>query len=172
MEVICNLVLVALPIAMLWNVKLARIPKILILVVFAAGIINAAASYTHAIFLSPQTPMTGMTANIQCALDVIVCNLLVTVTFTYRVLRMRRWRKPQHQARTDDTTTTGSSSTAATTDYRLGGVHAATMYTNDVVEGRLFTLTTVELESEGFESGHGSGNGYSDDRADLRTRSA
>lgn len=144
------IVLVALPIAMLWNVKLARIPKLLILVVFAAGVIAAAASFVHAIFLSPQTLVTGITANLQCAIDLFVCNLLVTVTFTYRVLRMRKWRKQRHSAPSRDTTNAESS--AVVTGERFGGnMHAATMYTNDVVEGRLFTLTTVDLGSENFE---------------------
>ncbi|EIW82748.1 hypothetical protein CONPUDRAFT_71471 [Coniophora puteana RWD-64-598 SS2] len=62
-DAISAIILVGLPLAMLWNVQLACLPRILILSIFATGVLNAA-----------------------CALDLIACNLLVTVTFLFRVL--------------------------------------------------------------------------------------
>ncbi|EIW82751.1 hypothetical protein CONPUDRAFT_163830 [Coniophora puteana RWD-64-598 SS2] len=165
LDVASTFILVALPLFMLWNVKLARMPKTLILLVFGVGVVNAAASYVHAVFLAPQTPLTGITGNIQCAVDLIVCNLLVTVTFGYRVLRTRRRRNKNRSTTTD----TGDITTS--TDD-ISGLGAATRYTNNVVEGR-YVLTTVELEldSAGFdhhsgsERGRESGLGYGIERS-------
>ena len=149
MDVVSTVILVALPLVMLWNVKLARIPKTLILLVFAVGVINAAASYVHAVYLAPQTQMTGMTGYIQCAVDLIVCNLLVTVTFVYRIIQTWRNCKAPNASVTASDRKASSGDNHPLTRPRFVD---ATGYTNNLVEGRDM-LTTVDLDSANFESG-------------------
>ncbi|EIW79579.1 hypothetical protein CONPUDRAFT_137895 [Coniophora puteana RWD-64-598 SS2] len=85
-DVVSALILVTLPIAMLWDIKLARQTRILVISIFAMSVLSAVASIVHVVFIVPATSETGITMHIQNAIDLIVCNLLVTVTFIYRVL--------------------------------------------------------------------------------------
>ncbi|EIW82750.1 hypothetical protein CONPUDRAFT_71472 [Coniophora puteana RWD-64-598 SS2] len=141
MDVASTFVLVALPLIMLWNVKLARIPKTLILLVFGVGVITAA------------TPLTGITGHIQCAADLTVCNFLVTVTFVYRVIEAHKAREIRSAYMTD------KASAANRPHVTSLDFATAIRYTNDLVEG-LDMLTTVDLGSVNFDNDSGRENGH------------
>ncbi|KAG9311985.1 hypothetical protein JVU11DRAFT_7255 [Chiua virens] len=102
-DCVAVLILVVLPLHMLWKVKLPRRKKRMILSIFASSVVLAFAAIFHTVgqFLNNTTVMiAGMHAmaslhsvacrrcltHFQVALSIIVCNLLVIVTYTYRFL--------------------------------------------------------------------------------------
>ncbi|KAH7914891.1 hypothetical protein BJ138DRAFT_1142840 [Hygrophoropsis aurantiaca] len=87
-DLISDVILVALPLRLLWHMKLPRNQRIMILSIFSMSILCVFASVLHVVFLLPSAGfMAGMTADIEGAVGLIVCNLLVVVTYFYRVFR-------------------------------------------------------------------------------------
>jgi len=123
-DVVSALILIAVPISMLWDLKLARKRKILLYIIFSMGFLSAAASLVHIVFLVPSTALSNITALIQTSTDIALCNLLVTVTFIY------------HQ-----TLSEGTSADADTDDATLS--YESRSQTRTQTPSR---LTTVELE--------------------------
>ncbi|KAH7925791.1 hypothetical protein BV22DRAFT_1104749 [Leucogyrophana mollusca] len=87
-DLISDVILVAMPLRLLWRVKLPRNQRIMILSIFSMSILCCFVSIIHVVFLLPAPSfMAGMTADIEGAVGLIVCNLLVIVTYFYRVFR-------------------------------------------------------------------------------------
>ncbi|KAH7882265.1 hypothetical protein F5I97DRAFT_334355 [Phlebopus sp. FC_14] len=87
-DVASDVMLVLLPLRLLWRVKLPSNQRIMILCVFSSSILTSVVSVVHTAYIIPDsTFIGGMTAEIEGAVSLIVCNLLVIVTFLYRVTR-------------------------------------------------------------------------------------
>ncbi|KAF9457827.1 hypothetical protein BDZ94DRAFT_1146471, partial [Collybia nuda] len=87
-DVIANVMLVVVPVFMLWNSTLPKGPCWMIRVVFATSITVTACSATHAVYvLGDNRVLEGFTAHFEVPVTVMICNLLVIVTFCYRALR-------------------------------------------------------------------------------------
>ncbi|KAI9567969.1 hypothetical protein HD554DRAFT_801322 [Boletus coccyginus] len=90
-DVLSDVILVALPFGLLWRVKLPSNQRIMILSVFSASILVSVVSVVHTVYLVRSvTFISGITAQMEAAISLIVCNLLVIVTFVYRVIRNGR----------------------------------------------------------------------------------
>ncbi|KAG9312017.1 hypothetical protein JVU11DRAFT_7291 [Chiua virens] len=96
-------ILVAIPLHMLWRVKLPRRQRRMILSIFASSIVLAFGALFHLvgeILTIPIVITSGM--HVKAALSIIVCNLLVVVTYTYRFL-LRDGGGPTMTGSTEDT---------------------------------------------------------------------
>jgi hypothetical protein len=98
---------VAIPLRLIWGVNLPRDFRHLLFATFSASILVTVVSIVHAVFLlGPSGYLEGVTANVevrtslsarvchrmtgtQCAVSLIVSNLAVVVTFTYRLVSNR-----------------------------------------------------------------------------------
>ncbi|PPR07758.1 hypothetical protein CVT24_003708 [Panaeolus cyanescens] len=82
--------LVGAPLYMMWGLK-RRLPLQrwrLFSAAFACGIFSTIASVVHDIFVFRSEPLLmGLTAHIQLAVSIIVCNFLILATFLYRRVR-------------------------------------------------------------------------------------
>ncbi|KIJ63210.1 hypothetical protein HYDPIDRAFT_156758 [Hydnomerulius pinastri MD-312] len=90
-DVFSDCILVALPIRLLRGTKLSRRRRILILSAFSASLLITAVTILHSAVLF-QSTSTGiiLIGHVKTALAIFVCNLLVIVTFIYRVCRRDR----------------------------------------------------------------------------------
>ncbi|KAG1778477.1 hypothetical protein EV702DRAFT_1277813 [Suillus placidus] len=87
-DAVSDLALVLMPIRLLREIHLPKSQRILILSVFSTGIVVSLASIIHVIFVvQTDVYMQSITAQVELALSLIVCNLLVIVTCIYNVLR-------------------------------------------------------------------------------------
>lgn len=85
-DVIADVSLVAAPLYLLKDVGLSRSRKILVQSAFGASLLITAITITHSILLlKVHTTNTLIFAHVKAALSLIICNLLVIVTFLYRV---------------------------------------------------------------------------------------
>ncbi|KAH7921413.1 hypothetical protein BV22DRAFT_1072333 [Leucogyrophana mollusca] len=84
---ISDIILVALPFPLLQSVKLSRSARILISCAFSASLFITAATIPFSALLCTDAPVVAaiIVAHIQAALALMICNLLVIVTFAYRV---------------------------------------------------------------------------------------
>ncbi|KAG1779451.1 hypothetical protein EV702DRAFT_102146 [Suillus placidus] len=86
-NVIADCSLVAAPLQLWKNVGLSRGRKILIMSSFGASILITAITIPHSVILfGPSTETTLIFAHVKAAVSLIICNVLVIVTFAYRVL--------------------------------------------------------------------------------------
>ncbi|KII95151.1 hypothetical protein PLICRDRAFT_33984 [Plicaturopsis crispa FD-325 SS-3] len=119
-DFVSDSILVAIPLRLLWNVRLPRNQRILILLLFSMSFFTMVASVAHAAFvLSYGGILQGMTAHIEASVSLIVCNLLVLVTYIYRAVRhgddlesTPSHRQPLSSIVVNNFTTYGSSPTA------------------------------------------------------------
>ncbi|KAG2349461.1 hypothetical protein BDR05DRAFT_1055142 [Suillus weaverae] len=87
-DAVSDLALVMMPVRLLREIQLPKNQRILILSVFSTGIVVSLASIIHVIFVvQTDVYMQSITAQVELALSLIVCNLLVIVTCIYKVLR-------------------------------------------------------------------------------------
>ncbi|KAG1729701.1 hypothetical protein EDB19DRAFT_1641788, partial [Suillus lakei] len=85
-DVIADASLDAAPLYLLKNVELSRSGKILIQSAFGTSLLITAITITHSILLlRVHNTATLIFAHVKAALSLIICNLLVIVTFLYRV---------------------------------------------------------------------------------------
>lgn len=85
-DIIADFSLVAAPLYIWKNLKFPRRSKILILSAFCASLLITAITIPHSIVLFKTQTLTPLIlAHVKAALSLVVCNLLVIVTFTYRV---------------------------------------------------------------------------------------
>ncbi|GLB39029.1 hypothetical protein LshimejAT787_0601910 [Lyophyllum shimeji] len=83
--------LVTIPLYILWYSDLPKAPRLMIRVVFAMSLLSTAVSVVHAIYgMGPDRFLDGATAHMESATNLIVCNLMVLVTFVYRRFRNGR----------------------------------------------------------------------------------
>ncbi|KAG1877689.1 hypothetical protein DFJ58DRAFT_712386 [Suillus subalutaceus] len=87
-DFLSDMTLVVLPAQILHRVKLPRNQKILILSVFSGSLITTLLSIVHAVFFVQADPILKiLTAQLEMAFSVIICNLLPIITCLYKVFR-------------------------------------------------------------------------------------
>ncbi|KAG6334463.1 hypothetical protein ID866_4625 [Astraeus odoratus] len=85
-DVVADMCLVALPIRLLADAKLSRSGRILIQSAFSASLLITVVTVVHSVALLKDTSSgTFLLGNVRTAVSLVVCNLLVIVTFVYRV---------------------------------------------------------------------------------------
>lgn len=89
-DFLSDITLVVLPAQILHQVKLPRNQRILFLSVFSGSLMTTLLSIVHVVFFIQVDPILKiLTAQLEMAFSVIVCNLLPIVTCLYKVLRSR-----------------------------------------------------------------------------------
>ncbi|KIK80023.1 hypothetical protein PAXRUDRAFT_833778 [Paxillus rubicundulus Ve08.2h10] len=136
-DAISDLMLVALPLCLLWRVKLPSNQKIMILCVSSSSILVSVVSAVHTAYLIPEPSfIAGATGEIEGALSLVVCNLLVIVTFVYRVSRNGRDLTQDPSSKITD-----SSNRLTTVDLDFAVTSAGTYGTASGSTGSDFTGT-------------------------------
>lgn len=82
---LADIILVCLPLRLLWRLRVPSDQRAMILAVFSSSILTSIVSVIHTAYTIPPSFIGGITANIEAAVNLVVCNLLVIVTFIYRV---------------------------------------------------------------------------------------
>ncbi|KAG1729713.1 hypothetical protein EDB19DRAFT_110543 [Suillus lakei] len=86
-DVIADFALVVAPLQLWKNARLSRSSKILIMSSFGASLLITAITIPHSIILfEPLSETTLIFAHVKAAVSLVICNVLVIVTFAYRVL--------------------------------------------------------------------------------------
>ncbi|KAH7923543.1 hypothetical protein BV22DRAFT_574608 [Leucogyrophana mollusca] len=99
-DFISDLALVFLTIKLLREVNLPRDQRILILSIFSTSILISLLSVVHVIFiLDTDKYLQVITAQVEIALSLVICNLLVIVTYIYGIVR-REDLELDHRRRT------------------------------------------------------------------------
>ncbi|KIN94871.1 hypothetical protein M404DRAFT_368776 [Pisolithus tinctorius Marx 270] len=84
-DLVTDAILIALPIKLLWSVKLPTRQRRMILLIFASGImVTLAAIFRATCQLLDLSLIVNLAVDVEVALSSIMCNLLVFVTFLYR----------------------------------------------------------------------------------------
>ncbi|KAI6140582.1 hypothetical protein BKA82DRAFT_4397983 [Pisolithus tinctorius] len=84
-DLVTDAILIALPIKLLWSVKLPTRQRRMILLIFASGImVTLAAIFRATCQLLDLSLIVNLAMDVEVALSSIMCNLLVFVTFLYR----------------------------------------------------------------------------------------
>ncbi|KDR75520.1 hypothetical protein GALMADRAFT_247965 [Galerina marginata CBS 339.88] len=87
-DILADLWLLLAPAYMLFQMKLERAHHRLILAIFLCGIFTSLASISHSVFILLNSPFwLGLTGHIEVAVAIVISNLLVLVTYIYRVFR-------------------------------------------------------------------------------------
>ncbi|KAF9048939.1 hypothetical protein BJ165DRAFT_1071774 [Panaeolus papilionaceus] len=85
MDIAADIWLIIAPLVMLCRTNLSQQHRRLISGIFACGTLITVTSVLHIVFLmSNESIMTALTAHVQAGAAVVVCNLLVLVTYVYR----------------------------------------------------------------------------------------
>ncbi|KAI6143148.1 hypothetical protein EDD17DRAFT_210557 [Pisolithus thermaeus] len=87
---LADLILVCLPLRLLWRLRVPSDQRTMILAVFSSSILTSIVSVIHTAYTIPPSFIGGVTANVEAAVNLVVCNLLVLVTFIYRIRRSGR----------------------------------------------------------------------------------
>jgi len=87
-DFIADGILVAIPFRLLWGVNMPKNMRKLLFSIFSASLLVTIVSIIHAVFLmGPSGLLEGLTANVECAVSLVVANLAVVVTHVYRLVR-------------------------------------------------------------------------------------
>ncbi|KAJ8592508.1 hypothetical protein M405DRAFT_46247 [Rhizopogon salebrosus TDB-379] len=87
-DFLSDIALVVLPIFLLRGVRLSREHRILIVLVFSSSIVTSLISVVHVVFMwQCDKNLQTITAQLQIAASLIICDLLVIVTYFHRVLK-------------------------------------------------------------------------------------
>ncbi|KDR75565.1 hypothetical protein GALMADRAFT_279586 [Galerina marginata CBS 339.88] len=96
-EFAADIALIVLPVTMLWRIQLPAAQRRLVLALFSSSVLSVLASiafFTSLSISDTEGPafnvVIGMTAQLQCAISLLVCNLLVVTMFFYRILQRRK----------------------------------------------------------------------------------
>ncbi|PPR04820.1 hypothetical protein CVT24_007080 [Panaeolus cyanescens] len=85
LDILADIWLIAAPLLMLFRSNLSQKHKRLIAGIIACGVFIALASVLHIAFLmTRELLMVAITAHVQTTVAIVVCNLLVLVTFAYQ----------------------------------------------------------------------------------------
>lgn len=85
-DFVSDVVLVALPLRLMWNLQLPTRQRRLLITLFSASMMITLISIVHAVFvIGPAGFLEAISANIQIAVSLMVCNLAVVVRFFYRL---------------------------------------------------------------------------------------
>lgn len=147
---------------MLWDVRLPAHERRLIRALFSASILTTLVSVVHTLFvIGPTHLLEGVSANLevcviswhafqttdvlsQAAVSLIVCNLLVVVTFLYRVC-LRRWNSDTDESYISSTADLES----AMGTTRTGPVHTSDLW-GDITRPSDCAPCQTELSSTAF----------------------
>lgn len=87
-DFLSDIALVALPILLLRGVRLSREHRILIVLVFSSSMVTSLISIAHVIFMwQLNRDLQTITAQLQIAASLVICDLLVIVTYFHRILK-------------------------------------------------------------------------------------
>ncbi|THU87480.1 hypothetical protein K435DRAFT_969873 [Dendrothele bispora CBS 962.96] len=111
-----DLLLIFTPLVLVWRIRLAQNARRLILGIFGASVLTVIASvFLHVLILDPTRfgPGAGLLvyllANVETCVCLFVCNLLVSASVLYRLIRRRKARTTEDHgnssSRTADATT-------------------------------------------------------------------
>ncbi|OJA09699.1 hypothetical protein AZE42_05570 [Rhizopogon vesiculosus] len=85
-DIVADIALVAAPLQLLGDMALSRNRKILVLSTFSASFLITAITIPHNIMLSKyHSETTLIFTHVKAALSLVICDLLVIVTFVYRI---------------------------------------------------------------------------------------
>ncbi|THH18191.1 hypothetical protein EW146_g2738 [Bondarzewia mesenterica] len=85
-DFVSDVILVALPLRLLWNLSLPTRQRRLLFTLFSASMVITLVSVVHAVFvIGPAGFLEAITANVQIAVSLIVCNLTVIVRILCRL---------------------------------------------------------------------------------------
>ncbi|KIJ64124.1 hypothetical protein HYDPIDRAFT_175806 [Hydnomerulius pinastri MD-312] len=113
-DITSDAILILTPIRLLWNVKLPRKQRRMILLIFSSNIVMTMLSIFHAVcMLAHITALTSTTTDFESGLSLFICNLLVIVTFSYRKFR-RGLRNGDPEATTTESDSEDDDYTAPT----------------------------------------------------------
>jgi len=97
LDFVADILLIVSPLTMLWKVKLPKAQRRLILALFSSSVFSLLASIAFCVtwalsaqFGPDSRIITRMTAQLQAAISLLVCNLLVVTMVFYRLIK----RKP------------------------------------------------------------------------------
>ncbi|KAF9450723.1 hypothetical protein P691DRAFT_773649 [Macrolepiota fuliginosa MF-IS2] len=84
-DLMADIWLICSPACLLWNLKLSRQRQVLVLSIFASNVLLSASSIVHSVFIINQRGpfWIGYTAQIEVAISLMMCNLLVLATWIY-----------------------------------------------------------------------------------------
>lgn len=87
-DVVADIVLVAIPWVLLSRLRLPSAHRILLSTIFSASLVTTAVSIPHAVYvLGPEGLLSDITAHVEAGISLIVANMLVIVTYLYRVIK-------------------------------------------------------------------------------------
>ncbi|KAG1736770.1 hypothetical protein EDB19DRAFT_1895986 [Suillus lakei] len=85
-DCLSDTILILLPLRVLWSLKLPKRQKRMIFAIFSSSIIVTIISIFRGVCqIAKYTTVLGTATDFQTALSLLVCNLLVVVTFLYRI---------------------------------------------------------------------------------------
>ncbi|KAF8999868.1 hypothetical protein BDQ17DRAFT_1246014, partial [Cyathus striatus] len=110
-DIIADIWLLSAPMYMLWKIRLpSRRHQRLIRAVFACDVLVSVPSIVHIVYIVRKNqPAIGISAQFQVSTSLIVCNLLVVVTYVYRAFR----RNEEESSDSSDKSTTSTHQEAA-----------------------------------------------------------
>ncbi|KDR75564.1 hypothetical protein GALMADRAFT_248043 [Galerina marginata CBS 339.88] len=115
-EIAADIMLVVSPLTMLWKIKLPTSQRRLVLALFSSSILSVLSSIAFITSvcltdgLGPEfAVIVGMTAHLQCAISLLVCNLLVVAMLFYRIIQRRKNLSNGNNQPTDPKDTTNTS---------------------------------------------------------------
>ncbi|KAF8981845.1 hypothetical protein BDQ17DRAFT_1438198 [Cyathus striatus] len=158
--------LTSMPAYMLWQMSLPRKHFRLLQSIFACGVLVTVAAVAHGVFvIEKRYVWMTSSAHFEIAISLIVCNLLVVVTYIYRVFwstgetrvesTEETARVPTEeictQIRTPSIPIAGLSASGHTRTFRAGAFGVSHSHSSQSSPSFL-TLTTVEIDSSDFQS--------------------
>lgn len=171
-DCVADLWLLFAPAYVLWQMKLQRAQRNLILTIFLCGVFTSLASIAHVVFILVNSPLwLRLTGHIevslflkkiwcfmmskywliyswciQVAVAIIVSNLLVVVTYVYRVFRQLNANVLNASREAEVPNSPGTSSNTETTMTTSGHLSSEeSAFSSNASSSKLATQTTVEL---------------------------
>ncbi|KAG5222628.1 hypothetical protein IMY05_C2474000200 [Salix suchowensis] len=124
-DVVADVILIAIPVIMMWGVLMVKQLRRLFFAIFAASILTSLASIVFVTFLFGArgwgpglSVIVTVTSHLEAAVALLVCNILVIVTYFYRVSHEGEDLETVADANTQEATRLGDTSLAAKADTR------------------------------------------------------
>ncbi|KAG9218090.1 hypothetical protein CCMSSC00406_0010249 [Pleurotus cornucopiae] len=124
-DIVADVILIAIPVIMMWGVPMVKQFRRLFFAVFAASILTSLASIVYVTFLFGARGwgpglgvIVAVTSHLEAAVALLVCNILVIVTYFYRVSHEGEDLETVADANTHDATRLGGASLAAKAGMR------------------------------------------------------
>ncbi|KIJ64125.1 hypothetical protein HYDPIDRAFT_112665 [Hydnomerulius pinastri MD-312] len=117
-DVVSDAFLVSMPLRLLWNIKLPKRQRRMILLNFSSVIILTLWAIVHAVCMFfDLSGFNSFITDIETGLSILLCNLMVVVTFAYRVTRRRETATVHFDVATTDVATTEAVMDTRDDDY-------------------------------------------------------